>query len=109
MSRLIGDCREYRNFCSDDCLLLAVPLNALTPSPNDKCLILRADKSSIASATGFSKDNWPSVNNPSWGAQPFWQQDYNSAPNNTDMGHSPTPYNQAPQSDKGAEQLQEQK
>ena len=53
--------------------LLAVPLNALTPDPENKYLILRADKSQIEAASGIEKDNWPSVSNPSWGAQPFWQ------------------------------------
>ena len=53
--------------------LLAVPLNALTPDPENKHLILRADKSQMEAASGIEKDNWPSVSNPSWGAQPFWQ------------------------------------
>jgi sporulation protein YlmC with PRC-barrel domain len=53
--------------------LLAVPLNAFTPGPDNKYLILRADKSQIETASGIQNNNWPSVNNPSWGAQPFWQ------------------------------------
>jgi sporulation protein YlmC with PRC-barrel domain len=55
--------------------LLAVPMNALTVSSDQKYLILNADKSKVDAATGFTSDNWPSVNNPSWGAQPFWQSD----------------------------------
>jgi sporulation protein YlmC with PRC-barrel domain len=55
--------------------LLAVPINALTVSSDQKHLILNADKSKVESAMGFKSDNWPSVNNPSWGAQPFWQSD----------------------------------
>jgi len=53
--------------------LLAVPLNAFTPGPKDQYLILQADRSQIETATGFQDDHWPSVNNASWGAQPFWQ------------------------------------
>jgi sporulation protein YlmC with PRC-barrel domain len=53
--------------------LLAVPLNAFTPGPDNKYLILRADKSQIETASGIQSSNWPSVSNPSWGAQPFWQ------------------------------------
>ena len=55
--------------------LLAVPLAALTPSADHKYLILNADKSKVQAASGFSWANWPNVGNPSWGAQPFWQQD----------------------------------
>ena len=25
-------------------------------------------------APGFDKNNWPAINNPSWGAEPFWQK-----------------------------------
>jgi len=55
--------------------LLAVPLAALTASSDQKYLILNADKSKVETATGFDKDNWPSVSSPSWGAEPFWQKD----------------------------------
>jgi sporulation protein YlmC with PRC-barrel domain len=55
--------------------LLAVPLAALTVSSDQKHLTLNADKSKLAAATGFSENNWPSVSNPSWGAEPFWQKD----------------------------------
>lgn len=53
--------------------LLAVPLKAFQPSADGDSLILNADKQKLASAQGFSKDSWPSPSNPSWGAQPFWQ------------------------------------
>jgi sporulation protein YlmC with PRC-barrel domain len=53
--------------------LLAVPLAALAVSSDQKYLILNADKSKVSAAMGFAPNNWPSVNNPSWGAEPFWQ------------------------------------
>ncbi len=58
---------------------LAVPLAALRPSGDGSRLILNADKDKVAQAQGFDRNNWPSVTNPAWGAQPFWQ----SAPNAT--------------------------
>jgi sporulation protein YlmC with PRC-barrel domain len=54
--------------------LLAVPLTALTTSQDQKYLILNADKSKLETAMGFDSDHWPSVSNPSWGAEPFWQK-----------------------------------
>ena len=53
--------------------LHAVPLKAFQPSADGDSLILNADKQKLASAQGFSKDSWPNPSNPSWGAQPFWQ------------------------------------
>jgi sporulation protein YlmC with PRC-barrel domain len=55
--------------------LLAVPLTALVPSADQKHLVLDADRSKVQAAQGFDHDHWPSVNNPSWGAEPFWQQE----------------------------------
>ena len=52
--------------------LLAVPLNAFTPSSDHSYLILRADKTKLQAATGFDRNNWPSVSNPTWGADKFW-------------------------------------
>ncbi len=54
--------------------LLAVPLSALTVSADQKHLVLNAEKSKVETAMGFDKDNWPSVTNPSWGAEPVWQK-----------------------------------
>jgi sporulation protein YlmC with PRC-barrel domain len=54
--------------------LLAVPLVALVPSADQKHLVLHADKSKVQAAQGFDRDHWPSVGNPSWGAEPFWQR-----------------------------------
>ena len=55
--------------------LLAVPFAALTVSPDQKHLILNADKDAVAAAKGFDEKNWPSVSQPSWGAQPFLQKE----------------------------------
>ena len=52
---------------------LAVPLAAFKPSADGTCLILNADKDKVAQAKGFDRDSWPSVTNPAWGAEPFWQ------------------------------------
>jgi sporulation protein YlmC with PRC-barrel domain len=54
--------------------LLPVPLNALTASPDGKHLILNAEKSKVEAAVGFERSQWPAVNSPSWGAEPFWQE-----------------------------------
>jgi sporulation protein YlmC with PRC-barrel domain len=60
--------------------LLAVPLNAFTISSDEKHLVLNADKTKVEAAAGFDKNNWPAVNNPSWGAEPFWQKSTETAP-----------------------------
>ncbi|HEY3860280.1 MAG TPA: PRC-barrel domain-containing protein [Verrucomicrobiae bacterium] len=52
---------------------LAVPLAAFKPSQDGSHLILNADKNKVAQAQGFDRNNWPSVSNPVWGAQPFWE------------------------------------
>jgi sporulation protein YlmC with PRC-barrel domain len=54
--------------------LLAVPVNVLKASADGQHLILNAEKSQVATAMGFDRNHWPSVNNPSWGAEPFWQE-----------------------------------
>ena len=64
--------------------LVAVPLNAFTVSSDQKHLVLNADKSKLEAATGFDSKNWPSVGNPTWGAEPFWQ---NNAGNNSPANH----------------------
>jgi len=48
-------------------------LAALHTSADGTRLILNADKDKVAQAQGFDRDNWPSVTNPDWGAQPCWQ------------------------------------
>ena len=54
---------------------LAVPMSAFKSGADEKALILNADKSKVAMAEGFDRNNWPSANSPSWGAEPFWQSD----------------------------------
>lgn len=53
--------------------LLAVPLTAFSESPDGTHLVLNATKTNISRAESLG-NNWPSVNNPSFGAIPFWQQ-----------------------------------
>jgi len=53
--------------------LLAVPLTAFSESPDGKHLVLNASKSNISQAESIG-NTWPSVQNPSFGAMPFWQQ-----------------------------------
>jgi sporulation protein YlmC with PRC-barrel domain len=60
--------------------LLAVPLTALTTSADQKHLILNADKSKVEAAMGFDSANWPSVSNPTWGAESFWQKESITTP-----------------------------
>ena len=53
--------------------LLAVPLTAFTRSADQKHLVLQTSKDNISKAESIG-NNWPSVQNPSFGAMPFWQQ-----------------------------------
>ncbi len=53
--------------------LVAVPLRAFTPGPNMSHLILSADPQKLAMARGI-ENQWPPVSNPTWGAQPFWNE-----------------------------------
>ncbi len=53
--------------------LLAVPLTAFRRSQDQTHLVLQASKNNIAQAQGIG-NNWPSVQHPTFGATPFWQQ-----------------------------------
>lgn len=53
--------------------LLAVPLGAFQASPAGTYLTLHVDKQKLAQAEGIDPDHWPSISNPAWGAEPFWQ------------------------------------
>ena len=53
--------------------LLAVPLRAFEASPAGTYLTLNVDKQKLAQAEGIEPGHWPSVSNPAWGAEPFWQ------------------------------------
>ena len=59
---------------------LAIPLSAFRPSPDGRHLILNADKDKVAQAQGFDRNNFPPANNPSWGAQPFWENPSSRTP-----------------------------
>jgi sporulation protein YlmC with PRC-barrel domain len=52
----------------------AVPLQAFQRSATEDTLILNANKEKLERAKGFSDNNWPSVDNPTWGAEPFWDK-----------------------------------
>ena len=62
-------------FSGPDEKLLAVPLAALAVGPDQKHLVLNADKAKVQAAQGFDRNHWPSVSNLSWGAEPFWQHE----------------------------------
>lgn len=49
---------------------IAVPPSAFNQGPEGEQLVLNANKSKIEQAPGFTKDNWPDVENPAWGA--YW-------------------------------------
>jgi len=53
--------------------LHAVPLRAFQPDAEGKSLVLNAEKAKLDRSAGFSKDNWPAVATPAWGAEPFWK------------------------------------
>jgi sporulation protein YlmC with PRC-barrel domain len=72
---------------------LAVPLKAFTASDrasDDAHLMLRADKDSISRAEGIG-DNWPSTQNPSFGAMPFWQEPDRDVDSTLDLKPDPDP------------------
>jgi sporulation protein YlmC with PRC-barrel domain len=81
-----GDKVAYAVLAADSGMLSAeklhaVPLRAFHPSEDGKYLILNTDKDKLSRAEGFDKNNWPSPQNPSWGAQPFWQEPAGVTPN----------------------------
>jgi len=61
--------------------LFAVPWTALRVDEDEKCFILDVSKSTLESAPGFDKNNWPDMANTSWGteiyqhygATPYWE------------------------------------
>jgi sporulation protein YlmC with PRC-barrel domain len=61
--------------------LFAVPWSALRVDEDEKSFILEVDKSTLESAPGFDKDNWPDMADTAWGAQifkhygatPYWE------------------------------------
>jgi sporulation protein YlmC with PRC-barrel domain len=91
-----GDKVAYAVLAADSGMLSseklhAVPLRAFHPSEDGKYMILNTDKDKLSRAEGFDKNNWPSPQNPSWGAQPFWQDPNGATPaTSSDMGTSST-------------------
>lgn len=63
--------------------LFAVPWNSLRVDEDEKCFILDVDKQTLESAPGFDKDNWPDMNDTTWGskifthygATPYWSEE----------------------------------
>jgi len=53
--------------------MLAVPVNAFATSSDFKALTLNTTKDRLERAQGFDRHNWPSVSNPTWGADRFWE------------------------------------
>jgi Uncharacterized conserved protein len=53
--------------------LLAVPVSAFACDTQGEHLILRATKENIQQAQGLG-ENWPAVQEPTFGAIPFWQE-----------------------------------
>jgi len=51
--------------------LLAVPPNALTPGAEGKYLVTDLDRSKLAGAPAFDKDNWPNLSDPSYAAKVY--------------------------------------
>jgi len=82
--------------------LLAVPPAAFrTGAEQQDFLVLNANKQKLEQAKGFDKENWPSVSNPNWGANIFWEgglqgqgqiqttPDANRNPNQNDPNRNP--------------------
>ena len=61
--------------------LFAIPWEALKVDPINKVFILHVDKSQLENATGFDKDHWPNMADPTFGStlyhhyglKPYWE------------------------------------
>jgi sporulation protein YlmC with PRC-barrel domain len=61
--------------------LFAIPWQALQVDPQNKRFILSVDKARLENATGFDKDNWPDMADPTFGTtiyqhygyKPYWE------------------------------------
>ena len=71
--------------------LHAVPLQAFQAGSEGNTLILNSDKDRLSKAEGFTKDNWPSPSNPSWGSQPFWDEKGSTTPGTKYRSGTTTP------------------
>jgi sporulation protein YlmC with PRC-barrel domain len=70
---------SYVVFAADNGLLKpdslhAVPLDAFQRGADGNMVTLNADKTKLSQAPGLERDSWPNVQNPAWGAQPFWEK-----------------------------------
>lgn len=70
----------------------AIPAGALTLPADGKHFVLAVEKDRLKSATGFDKDRWPQLGNPTWetgvhefyGQRPYWIEDGNGSTPSTD-------------------------
>ena len=61
--------------------LFAIPWEALQVDPKNKEFVLNVDKTRLENATGFDKDNWPNMADPTFGTtiyrhfgyKPYWE------------------------------------
>ena len=61
--------------------LFAIPWEALKVDPINKVFILHVEKSQLENATGFDKDKWPNMADPTFGStlyrhyglKPYWE------------------------------------
>jgi sporulation protein YlmC with PRC-barrel domain len=61
--------------------LFAIPIKALRLDEDQKCFILDVDKEKLKNASGFDKNNWPDMADPTWstklhdyyGYDPYWK------------------------------------
>ena len=59
---------EFGGFMGFDDKLFAVPWQSLTAVPADGTFIIDQSEKKLKKAPGFDKNNWPDVNDKSWGA-----------------------------------------
>jgi sporulation protein YlmC with PRC-barrel domain len=66
--------------------LFAIPWSALTLDTDQECFVLNVAKERLEGATGFDKDHWPAMADPTWAselhtyynARPYWDDDYST-------------------------------
>lgn len=78
--------------------LHAVPLRAFQVDSDGTSVTLNSDKDKLTTAESFDKNNWPSMNNTTWGAEPFWKDRQST---NTQSTIDPTGKQDADQQYKG--------
>lgn len=63
---------------------IAIPTSAFDYSADGDRLVLNADKAKVEQAPGFTRDNWPDVESPAWGA--YWGTDRGKAGERGEFG-----------------------